>query len=159
MTTEITKVEAEINDIMSNNKEIKINYDLILSITGVGPIIALDTIISTNNFTLFKNWRQYASYCGCAPFENSSGTKTTNKRISRLASKQLKGNLTSGARAAVIHDQEMVIYLERKLAEGKSKKSIINVIRCKLISRMFSVTRNKMPFQKNYTHSLVIKTT
>lgn len=159
MTTEISKIEIEINKLISESKEIKTNYDLIMTITGIGPIIALDTIIATRNFTAFKTWRHYASYCGSAPFENSSGTKTTNKRISRLSSKHLKGNLTSGARAAALHDQEMVLYIARKLAEGKSKKSLINVVRCKLISRMFSVTRNQKAFQKNYTHNLVVQST
>lgn len=158
MTTNIKKLEAEIGTIIISNKELTDNYKLLLSIVGIGPIIALDTILATNNFKNFSTWRKYASYCGCAPFTNSSGKMIKQNRISNLANKNLKANLSSGAKSAQRHDQELKLYAERKLAGGKSKKCITNVIRCKLIARMFSVIKNKKEYQKNYTHHLVVST-
>ena len=158
-TNSIKKIETEIDEILAKEKEINNSYQLLITIVGVGKVIAIDTILSTDNFTKFDDWRNYASYCGCAPFSNESGKMVLNKRISNLARKDLKANLTSGAKSAMVFDQELKIYKERKLEEGKSKKCITNVIRCKLISRMFAVIRKNEPFKRNYQHNLEFQQT
>lgn len=156
LTVNIKKLEDEITTITMSNKELAINFKLLQTVVGVGPVIALDTILATNNFKNFKCWRKYASYCGCAPFTNSSGKMTKQNRISNLAAQHLKAHLSSGAKSAQQFDQELKFYTERKLKEGKSKKCITNVIRCKLMARMFAVVKNKKEYQKNYTHNLVV---
>lgn len=153
----IKKVDEEIEQTIANDKEIKLNYCLITSIVGVGKVIGTETIIATQNFTRFDTWRAYASYCGCAPFPYRSGKYIGRNKISHLANKEAKAHLNSGAKSAIQYDPELKEYFERKLKEGKTKKCITNVIRCKLISRMFSVVSKKRTFEKNYTHSLVGK--
>jgi transposase len=157
LTSKIQKLEQEIQDTIKEDKAINTNFQLLLSVVGVGPVIAIDTLIATHNFTKFNTWRQYASYCGCAPFEKSSGTIRGHNRISQIANKELKSHLSSGAKSAQMHDQELKLYSYRKLAEGKSKKCITNTIRCKLIARMFSVVKNKREYQKNYSHNLAMQ--
>lgn len=150
----IKEIDDEIQKMVEVDKEIKKNYNHVISITGIGKVIAIDTIIATHNFTKFNNWRQYASYCGCAPFEYSSGKFIGKPRISKLANKELKAHLNSGALSAIKFDNECKMYFERKLKEGKTKKCITNVIRCKLIARMYAVVKQNRPFEKNYAHSL-----
>lgn len=150
----IKKVDEEIDQTIANDQELKLNFALITSIVGVGKVIGTETIIATQNFTKFSSWREYASYCGCAPFPNRSGKYIGRNRISHLANKEIKAHLNSGAKSAIQFDLELRGYFERKLKEGKMKKCITNVIRCKLISRMFSVVREKRMFEKNYSHYL-----
>lgn len=152
----IKKIELEIEDLITEEKEIFKNYKLLLTITGVGKVIALDIILATDNFRKFKVWREYASYCGCAPYPNSSGKFIGKNRISHYAAKELKANLTSGAKSAMNFDFEMVQYKNKKLEQGKSIKCITNNVRCKLIARMFSVVKNQSEYKKNYTHNLVM---
>ena len=59
--------------------------------------------------------------------------------------------------SAIKFDNECKMYFERKLKEGKTKKCITNVIRCKLIARMYAVVKQNRPFEKNYAHSLESK--
>lgn len=158
MQKKIELLNQEIDKIIQSNKKLCTNFDLLCTIVGVGKVIALDTIMATDNFKKFSTWRQYASYSGSAPFPNESGKTTKPKRISSLARKDIKAHLTSGARSAVQYDQEMKIYYAKKLAEGKSKKCLINCIRAKLISRMFAVIRKQTEFKRNYSHQLEIQT-
>ena len=44
-------------------------------------------------------------------------------------------------------------YYERKIAEGKHPMSVLNVVRAKLVSRMFAVVRRDSEYQKNYVFS------
>lgn len=155
---QIRLIDATILKTMEEDSEVYANYLFITSVIGVAKVIGVDTIIATNNFTQFISWREYAAFCGCAPYPNQSGNFVGRSRISHYANKELKAHLSSGAKSAMIHDPELRSYTEKKLLEGKSIKCITNAIRCKLIGRMFAVVKNKRTFEKNYTHSLVSQT-
>lgn len=158
MQNHITLLNKEIDKIVKSDKELKTNFDLLCTIVGVGYVIALDTIMATDNFKKFDTWRQYACYTGSAPYPNESGKMVKKKSISKLARLDLKAHLTSGARSAVQHDQELKMYYQRKLEEGKTEKCVINCVRAKLISRMFAVIRKQKGFKRNYSHNLENKT-
>ena len=130
--------------------ELKRNYLLINSIKGVEIITAVSMIIHTNNFTSFENERQLACYCGCAPFPNESGTMKKGDRISRLANDELKVLLTQCARSAAQYNPELQAYFQRKIAEGKSHRLVINNIRNKLIQRIFAIIKSGIPYMENY---------
>ena len=71
---QIERIEKQMEDIIKNDKDLKQIYQLVTSIKGVGSQTALFMIVITNGFTKFKNARKFASYCGIAPFPNTSGT-------------------------------------------------------------------------------------
>lgn len=149
----VKKVDAEIIDTINSKKELKKNYDLILSVGGVGPAVAMNVIACTNNFTSFQNARQFACYSGIAPFEHTSGTSLKGRtRISNLANKKMKSLIGIGACSAIQHDPELKKYYHRRVAEGKNPLSTINIIRNKIVSRMFAVVKRGTPFVKMTTH-------
>jgi len=150
---QIHEIEKKTHETITNSS-LKENYLLINSIKGVGMQTAVMMIIHTNNFTGFENARQIASYCGCAPFPNQSGTIDKGNHISRLANKELKVLLSQCAVSAIQHNKEMTAYAQRKMAEGKSKRIIINNVRNKLVQRIFAVVTNKMPYREDYLNLL-----
>jgi transposase len=132
-------------------KSIKNNYYLLQSIKGVGKTLAMTTIIKTANFTKFSNARKFACFCGTAPFENTSGTSIRGKtRVSHLADKRMKTLLDLGAKTAIQYDKELREYYLKRTTNGKSKMSTINVVRNKLLYRMFAVIKRQTPFTENY---------
>lgn len=50
------------------------------------------------------------------------------------------------AKVAIQHNHEMKAYYERRVEEGKSKMSTINIIRNKILARMFAVARRGTPY-------------
>jgi transposase len=71
----------------------------------------------------------YAYYGGIAPSENRSGTSYRGKtRVSHLANKQIKANLSNAARSAIQNDPELRLYYDRKVKEGGTGV-IMNVIK------------------------------
>lgn len=50
------------------------------------------------------------------------------------------------ALSGIQHDSELKIFYHRKVAEGKSKMSVLNAIRCKILSRAFSVVKRQTPY-------------
>ncbi len=144
---QINKIEKEIRGIMASDTEIQTLFNLATSVKGIGLISATYMIVLTNCFTEFKTWRKFACYAGSAPFEHQSGTSVRGKtRISHYANKQMKTILTNAAMSAIQYNTEIRRYYQKRLKEGKHKKIIINIIRNKLISRVFAVIRRGTPY-------------
>lgn len=143
----IPVIEKQIWLLVKSYPELQNNFELLQTIKGVGRITAVYMIAYTNNFTRFSDARKFNCYCGLAPFEHSSGKSIRGKsRVSHLANKHIKCILRLAAFVSVRYNQELKQYYERRVREGKSKMSTLNIIGSKLISRMFAVVRKQTPY-------------
>lgn len=134
-------------DIIRKNERLGKLYRLTTGIKGVGPQTAMFVMVHTNGFTKFGEARKFASYCGIAPFPNSSGTSIRGRtRVSHLANKKIKGLLDLCAKVAIRHNPEMKRYYQRRIDEGKNKMSTLNIIRNKLLARAFAVAKRGTPY-------------
>jgi transposase len=150
-TQQIKKIEAEIAGLIKKDQALNQNFQLLITIKSVGKVIATSTIIKTGNFTKFTSARKFACYCGTAPFEHSSGKSIRHKtRISHLADKEMKTLLDQSAKSAIQYDKELREYYLRRITDGKSKMSTINIVRNKILYRMFAVIKRQTPFSENY---------
>ena len=144
---QLVTIEKLLQDLVKSNPVFKQQQELLMSIPGVGMQTTCNLIAVTNAFTSFKNWRKLACYCGVAPFKHQSGSSIKGKtKVSHIANKKMKSLLNMAALSAKKCDTEIKAYYERKVAEGKNKMSVMNAIRCKIISRAFAVIERKTPF-------------
>lgn len=144
---EIKQLEKSIKTIINENVELRSSLELVTSIKGIGFIIASYLIVYTHNFTRFENWRKFACYSGIAPFDYQSGTSVHGKtQVSSIANLQVKRLLHLGAICALHADIELREYYQRRISEGKTRMTVINVIRNKLIARVFAVVKRGIPF-------------
>jgi transposase len=151
MSKQINKLETEIESIMDKSPNIKNNYTLLMSVKGVGKVVALNTILKTENFTRFRDGRKFACFCGTAPFEHRSGSSIKGRtKISHLADKGMKTLLDLAAKSAIQYDEELNQFYQARIKKGKNKKSTINVVRNKIIYRMFAVIKRQSPFIPDY---------
>jgi len=147
LETEIKETKVAIEELVGREQELQINYDLLRSVLGIGFVTAIHFLIVTENFSRFNNPRKFACYAGVAPFEHKSGSSIKGKtRISHLANKKIKSLLTMAAYCAINHDRELKTKYEQKLKEGKAKMSALNIIRFKLIERIFAVIKRQTPY-------------
>ena len=148
------KVEASIQIYITSDETINKNIELMCSIKGVGLQTAASLYVYTKGFTMFENGKQLACYCGVVPFSRSSGTSVRSKPgVSHFANRKLKTLLHLCAMSALRWDKEIKAYYERKVGEGKSKMSVINAIRNKLVLRIFAVIRDQRPYVENYQNN------
>jgi transposase len=149
LTGQIEIIEKEITVVMQSQPTFNSNYKLLQTITGIGKQTALEVIILTGNFSKFENARLFASFCGTAPFPYISGTSIKGKaKVSHLANKKMKSLLFMAAQSAINHDPELKAYYNKRVKMGKNKMSTINIIKNKLIGRMFAVIVRQTPFVK-----------
>lgn len=147
LNEQIQALDQEMEDIIKSEKKLNANYQLIKTIKGVGPVVARNAIIKTHNFERFKNARKFACFCGIAPFEHTSGTSIKGRtRVNHLADKEMKCLLDLAAKSAVLCDPELTKYYHRRLELGKSKMATLNIVRNKLVGRIFAVVKRQSPF-------------
>ena len=147
LKVQFTKIEKSILLLINEIPMFQINYDLMRSIPGVGPQIALYVLLYTHNFNRITDPRKFGSFAGVVPNARASGTSIKGKeRVSPYANKKMKSLLNFGALAAIKKDHELKVYYTRKVAAGKPKMSAINAVRNKLIHRIFSVVNRGTPY-------------
>ena len=146
----IGKAEDEIKKVISKDEAMSRNFNLLTSIPGIGEVNGWMTIAYTQNFECFPDGRTYGAYIGVVPYEHSSGTSIRGRsRVSHMANKPLKGDLSMGANASVQHDPEMKTYYERRIAAGKKHMAVMNEVKFKLVLRMFAVVNKGEVYVKN----------
>lgn len=152
---DLKKLEVQIDELVHLDKKLSIQYQRATSVTGIGPITALNMIISSGEFEQIKKPKQFACHAGVAPFEHTSGTSIKGRtRVSKMADLSLKKLLHMAALSAIQCEGEMKAYYSRKVNEGKNKMSVINAVRNKLINRVFVCINQDRDYRKNYNHAL-----
>ena len=143
----VRQTEKEIGEIIESDAAVKKNYGLLLSVVGIGLVVAVTTIVLTENFTVFANPRKYASYIAIAPFPHESGTSVRGAtRVSKQGFRQAKADLSVCVLTAIRLDPDIKEYWQRKKAEGKHTGVVFNAIKFKLVLRMFAVVKRGKPY-------------
>jgi len=146
---DLKNVEGKIIETVNGDENLKQLYKLITSVVGIGFVTAINLLIYTNGFTVMKDARKLACYCGVAPFEYSSGSSVRGRtKVHFMANKKLKCNLHMASLSAVKLDADLKTYYERKVAEGKSKLSVLNAVKNKLLARVVAVVNKKQEYVK-----------
>lgn len=151
---DIKKVNQDIQSTIQNDPYLKELYEFIESVKGVGPAIATEIIIVTNEFKAINDPKKLACHAGVVPFNYSSGQYKGKSKTSNKANKQLKALLHNGAMSAIQHSPEIRQYYLRKTAEGKNEMLVVNNVCNKLIHRVFSCVLRKEKYKDFYTPSV-----
>lgn len=147
----IADIQDQIDDIIDKDEELRKQMQLLKSVDGIGGKTALKMIIETGSFKNFTNARKFCCHAGVAPFSYVSGSSIRSRtKVSNRADKSIKTLLHLAALSILRKKGELQDYYYRKLAEGKSKMSVINAIRAKLVHRMFAVIKNNKFYQPFY---------
>lgn len=145
---QINTINEQIDSLLAEDPELKRQSEILQSIPGIGRVTALIVLVATQQFNRFDNAKQFACFCGIAPFDQTSGSSVRKRpRVSHKADKQLKELLHLAALSAIRADPELKAYYSRKVQQGKNKMSMVNAVRNKLIHRMFSLIKRNETFK------------
>lgn len=149
LSKEIGMLETTIKNLIHKDEELAKTFMLVTSVVGIGFATGVHFMIATENFTRFSDVRKLICYCGVAPFKHESGTSIRGRtKVSHLANKKLKTLLTMAAICAVRFDPALKQKYEQKVGEGKPKMSVLNIIRAKLIQRIFAVVKRQTIYER-----------
>ncbi len=118
---------------------------LLASHPGVGPVIALATVLTMGEVKRFENSRSWVSYLGLNPSERSSGEKRRMGAISKQGSPFLRFLLVQGAASAARGDKNLARVYARLKAKKHHGVAKVAVAR-KLAVRLYWMARTQKPY-------------
>jgi len=125
-------------------------YNNLVTVPGIGGVIAMALIAEIGDFTRFKNPDQYASYLGLVPSEHSSGMRIMVNGIQPRCNKHLRPLLIEAAWACIRNSPSMLLYYKKHF-DKNNKKAIIKVARKLALTAKAVVVKNQ-PFKENYNY-------
>jgi len=135
--TEVTK--ALRNFIIESYSEA---YENLMSVPGIGSIIAIALIAEIGDFNRFETPGEYCSYLGMIPWDHSSGDSTKTFGVQPRCNKHLRPLLVEAAWMAIRKDPGLLFYY-KKHASKNNKHAIMKVARKIALIAKGVVTNNK----------------
>ncbi len=145
----IEQVEKEMVTLIQSS-ELSKNYELITSIKGVGPVTAVELLVTSSNFKKLPTSRKLAAYAGVCPYPNQSGKKAFRSRTHPRSDRKLKTTLYLSALSVCRCNKEFRMYKQRKLAEGKHYYLVMNNVINKLLRMIYAIVNSEMSYDYNH---------
>ena len=147
---EIKNIEVEIDNLLTDNPQLKNQADSIQTIPGIGKITAVAIMAESPDLESFSSARQLAAYAGLTPKHKTSGTSIRGKTsISKIGSSSLRKALYFPAIVAKTHNPLFKKFTQKLSSKGKPAKVIIVAIMRKLLHIVFGVIKNNIRFNPN----------
>jgi transposase len=102
----------------------------------MGPILAAKIMGTVGNATRFPTKAHFASYCGTAPVEVSSG-EVVRHRLSLAGNRGHNNALHMVAICQARSDVRGRAYYRKKIAEGKSRKEALRCLKRRISDAVF----------------------
>ena len=149
---EIKSTELEIDNVLTNNIDLRQKVDNMQTIPGIGKITAVAILAESPNLESFNSARELAAYAGLTPKHRISGTSVRGKTsISKIGSSRLRKALYFPAIVAKTHNPIFKNFTQKLSSKGKPTKVIIVAIMRKLLHIIFGVIKYKTQFNPNFS--------
>lgn len=151
LSTEIKKLEEDINDHIDRHPGLKHDAELITSIPGIGTTTVARILGQLGDIRRFDSAKAFAAFLGVTPKQRSSGTSIKGRTmISRVGSMSMRAALYMPSLVACRHNPLLRCFAERLLATGMAKKAVIGAVMHKMTHLIYGVIRTGKPFDPNY---------
>ncbi|WP_392536322.1 IS110 family transposase [Legionella sp. 227] len=148
---EIKAIQQQIDERIDNNKQLREQFELLLSIKGIGKLTAYQILARMPEVQCFQTAKQFAAYMGITPKQHQSGSFIGKTTISRLGDSRLRKALYMAALVAKRYNKSLLPFANKLQAKGKTPKTIICAVMRKLAHIIFGVLKNKQAFNEHLT--------
>jgi transposase len=147
---ELAKTEAAISAHVA--KAYSEEFELLVSIPGIGKGIAWLFLTVVAPFDRFTSAREVAAFLGATPNNYTSGTTVYRRpRMSKMGNGELRAAMFRPAQTAKRFNPTVREHVARMADRGSSKASQTGAAIRKLIHIMYGVLKNKLPFDPNHS--------
>ena len=141
---QIAGTEKRIKELIKETPQMQ----LLMSLPGVGPMLAIVIILEIGDIERFPGAPQLASYAGSVPHFKSSGGKTYYGKVRPDVNRYLKGAFIEAANSKVVNQRRMpnrhVIQLYHRIMKRKGHpKAIVSVARHLAEANYLMLTKNE----------------
>lgn len=114
----------------------------LLDEVGVGVILASQILVSWSHPGRCRNEAAFARLAGVAPIEATSGQTQDRHRLNRGGDRQLNRALHQAISIRAQYDDRTKAYIEKRLAEGKTKREARRCLKRYLARHLYRILEN-----------------
>ena len=123
---------------------------LLMTIPGIGPIVAMFIVAEIEDISRFPSYRNLASYAGLVPCLDASGGKQRRGHITKQGSPYLRTALIEAAQAIPrMRNCRLNIFFRKRIVKSGYQKAIVATAH-KILQYAFYVLKNQTPYQETY---------
>jgi transposase len=144
LQTAIKEIEA----CVLNQTRLRQEFQQLLSVSGIGPILGLTIMLESGDMNRFAKVGNYASYCRCVKSERLSNGKKKGENNRKNGNKYLAWAFIEAANFAIRYNDRIKSFYQKK----KSKTNGIIAIKAvahKLARACYHIIKNQVPFEVN----------
>jgi transposase len=144
LESEIAILERAVKDRI----KLKPAYRCLLTVSGIGQILALTIMLETGEISRFAQVGNFASYCRCVGSEKLSNGKRKGSGNTKNGNKYLSWAFVEAAHFAIRYEPLIARYYQRKKAKTH-RVVAIKAVAHKLARACYYVMRDEVPFDVN----------
>jgi transposase len=142
LATEIVLLERTVKE----RAKLRPAFTQLLSVSGIGDILALTIMLETGDIGRFATVGNYASYCRCVGSQKLSNGKRKGQGNTKNGNKYLAWAFVEAANFAVRYNGQIKRYYQRK--QDKTNGVVaIKAVAHKLARACYYVMRDQVPFE------------
>lgn len=136
-------------------ENMKQNFHIITSISGIGHITAEKFLIEMGDINKYKSHNQLRAFIGTDPSIKQSGSSIHVKgKISKRGNAHLRRTIWQMAVSVIRNLKTFADYFKKKISEGKKYKQAVIAVANKLIKTLYALIKNNSLFSENYGNQL-----
>jgi len=140
-----TAIQKKLIRTLLQDEKIRQRVENLMSIPGVGEILALTWVVEMGDIERFMSSRQAVSYCGLCSAQKESAGKELRGPLSKKRNKYLQTILIEAAKLAPRWNPKLKDIHERALQNGNRNRATLEVAR-RLVKYLLAVDRRGTPF-------------
>ena len=139
-------VQRKLIKTLKENELIRERVQHLMSIPGVGEVLALTWVLEVGEPGRFSSSRKAISYCGLCSAQHQSAGREQRGPISKKRNKHLQTMLIEAAKLAPRWNSQLAALYARELARGNRNRATLAVAR-KLVKYLLAVDRRESDFE------------
>ena len=148
---EILCVQKELKRFCKDDPELRKCVHLLMSIPGIGEVIAIYLLSRIGDWRLLKNSRQLGAFFGLTPSEHSTGGNVNRGPITRMGDRLSRALLIEAAWIAIRQDPELAdcywgLFYANNANKDASRKAIVAVAR-RLTNRIYAILTQQRSYR------------
>lgn len=140
-----TTIQKQLVKTLRHHKTIRRRVENLMTIPGVGEILALTWVVEMGDIARFMSARQAVSYCGLCSAQRESAGREQRGPLSKKRNKHLQTTLIEAAKLAPRWNPQLKTVHERALEKGNRNRATLEVAR-RLVKYLLAVDRRETPF-------------
>lgn len=148
----IAEIDREVRRLVGEHPTIGPAVALVMSVPGVGLLLASHLCVATGGFSRPLRPKQASAWLGICPLEHESGSSIRRRPRSRGYGPSAIRKLLylASIRLVSIEGSPYHAYFQRKKAEGKSGRLVLNNVGNKLLRVAAAVLRDGRPYEASH---------